>query len=63
MTKFLTELENLAQSQAKLNQSRLIPARLDPVTSFIGNHPWQVILVLSLATALLNFLYHFITAL
>lgn len=50
---FLTKLKAEAQSQAKLEKSRFLPPELDSVTSFIGRHPWQVLLVASGLTSLL----------
>lgn len=49
---FLTKLKYEAESQAKLEKTRFLPAELDTVTSFIGRHPWQVLVVSSGITAL-----------
>ena len=50
---FIKQLQEQAQKQAQLHQKRLLPRQLDVITSFIGNYPWQVILVLSGITALM----------
>lgn len=49
---FVKKLQQEASLQARLHTERLLPARLDPITAFIGRYSWQVILVLSALTAL-----------
>jgi hypothetical protein len=49
---FLAKLKHEAESQAKLEKTRFLPPELDSVTSFIGSHPWQVLLVASGLTSL-----------
>lgn len=49
---FLGKLQLQAEKQAKLHHSRFLPAQLDFITSFIGHHPWQVMMVVSFVTAL-----------
>jgi hypothetical protein len=44
---FLAQLQGQAQKQAQLHHHRLIPKKLDAVTSVIGRYPWQVLLVIS----------------
>ncbi len=50
---FLNELQQQAKLQAPLNTVRWLPKEVDPITSFIGKYPWQVLLVLSGVTAVL----------
>lgn len=49
---FLIKLKREAESQAKLEKTRFFPAELDFLTSFIGRHPWQVLVVASGATSI-----------
>ena len=49
---FLTELQQEAKVQKKLNEGRIFPEFLDDVTSFIGVYSWQALLSLSLITAI-----------
>lgn len=49
---FLVKLKREAESQAKLEKTRFFPAELDSVTSFIGRHPWQVLVVASGVTSI-----------
>jgi hypothetical protein len=49
---FLIELEKQAELQSKIYRKRLLPARLDFLTAFIGNYPWQILLFLSGVTSL-----------
>ena len=49
---FLHKLQAEASLQARLHEHRFVPPQLDWLTSFIGRYAWQVILVLSLATAI-----------
>lgn len=48
---FLQKLQAEAVFQKKLHDYRLLPKKVDSITSFIGTHSWQVILVLSVLTA------------
>lgn len=50
---FLAKLQDEAALQARLNSQRLLPKQLDPLTSLIGNYTWQVLLVVSLISAVL----------
>lgn len=52
-TDFLLKLEKQAELQARIYHTRVLPSRLDVLTAFIGNYPWQTILFLSGITALL----------
>lgn len=45
---FISLLQDQAKKQSMLHAKRLLPKRIDPLTSFIGNYPWQVILFLSI---------------
>lgn len=49
---FLAELQKEAEHQAKLHQTRVLPAQLDWLTSLVGRYPWQTLIVLSFFTAL-----------
>lgn len=49
---FIAKLEQEAARQAELSRRRWLPPQLDSLTSFIGNYPWQVLLVISGVTAL-----------
>ncbi len=48
---FLEELQKEAENQAKLSQSRMLPAQLDWLTSLVGRYSWQTITVMSFLTA------------
>ena len=50
---FINTLQKEAKRQSPLSQSRFFPSPLDPVMTFVGNYPWQTILVLSGLTAIL----------
>ncbi len=50
---FLHTLQQEAKRQSPLSQSRFFPQPLDPVMAFIGNYPWQTVLVLSGVTAVI----------
>lgn len=46
-SQFLHKLEEEARFQAKLRAQPVLPENLKPLTDFITNHTWKVILVLS----------------
>lgn len=48
---FISLLQDQARKQSGLNRHRLLPKKMDAVTSVVGNYPWQVILTLSLVGA------------
>lgn len=50
-TQFIEELQKEAAAQSKLHLHRFLPQQLDGVTSFVGRYHWQVLLLLSLGTA------------
>ncbi|NCN03966.1 MAG: hypothetical protein GW942_02735 [Candidatus Pacebacteria bacterium] len=50
---FVSLLQEQAQLQSKLNKERLLPREVDWATSFIGNYPWQFILVISVIGAVI----------
>lgn len=50
-TDFVSLLQEQAQLQSKLNKERLLPKKVDWLTSLIGNYPWQFISVLSIIGA------------
>lgn len=45
---FVALLQDQALKQSMLNTQRVLPRKMDALTSFIGNYPWQVILVMAL---------------
>ncbi len=49
---FLLKLEKQAGLQAKIYHKRVLPTRIDFLTAFIGNYPWQTLLFLSGITAI-----------
>lgn len=49
---FLLKLQEEAKFQAKLAHSRLLPAKLDWLTSLVGRYPWQTVLFLSVLVSL-----------
>lgn len=49
---FIAKLQKEAALQAKLEKRRLLPAGLDPLTSWIGRYSWQILVVLSGLTSL-----------
>jgi hypothetical protein len=50
---FLDQLQAKAQEQAKLNQTRILPAQFDEITSLIGRYPWQSLVLVSFLGAAL----------
>jgi hypothetical protein len=53
---FLAQLQQQAELQATLNTSRVLPKQADWLTAFIGNHPWQTLVILSTLSTLFLFL-------
>jgi hypothetical protein len=51
--KFLQELQKQAKLQSKLEVTRFFPKPLDPLMSFIGNYPWQFLLISSAVSAVI----------
>ncbi|HCR80954.1 MAG TPA: hypothetical protein DIV47_00510 [Candidatus Pacebacteria bacterium] len=51
---FLTKLTQEAQLQAKIYSHTVVPKQLEPVASFIGNHTWKALLIISGLMALLQ---------
>lgn len=49
---FLVKLQAEAAQQALLEKKRFFPSSLDFVTSYIGRYSWQILVVLSGASAL-----------
>lgn len=49
---FLKKLQDEAQQQQKLYNSRIIPKAFDPLTSFIGEHTLVVLFLLATVSAL-----------
>lgn len=52
-TNFISTLQQEAKKQSSLNETRILPKSLDPLTALIGNYPWQVLLAASGITAFL----------
>lgn len=50
---FVSLLQEQAQKQSMLNTRRILPKKMDAITSFVGNYPWQVILVASTIGAII----------
>ena len=50
-TEFLKKLQAEASFQQKLSRRKILPSRVDGVTSWIGTHAWQTIIGLALCTA------------
>lgn len=48
---FLQKLQTEAKKQAKLQDSSLLPKKLEPLAAVIANYPVQTLLFLSLLTA------------
>lgn len=50
---FLKKLQNEARQQQKLYNSRILPKAFDPITSFIGENTFLVIIFLSFFSAVI----------
>jgi hypothetical protein len=50
---FVSLLQEQAYKQSMLNTKRILPQKIDAITSFIGNNPWQVILFVSVVGAVI----------
>lgn len=50
---FLNKLQQEAKLQSKIYQHRVIPQSLDCLATFVLNFFWQVLVALSLVTAIL----------
>lgn len=50
---FLKKLQNEAQQQQKLYNSRIFPKAFDPITSFIGENTFSTLIFLSFFSAVL----------
>lgn len=48
---FLNQLQKQAAKQAVLQEKRLLPKQFDFISAFVGNYPWQVLIIVSLLTA------------
>jgi hypothetical protein len=48
---FLTQLQKQAQLQSKLEEEKVLPKQVEFFSAFIGNYPWQFLLVISLFSA------------
>jgi hypothetical protein len=48
---FIAKLQEEAAFQAQLAEHRLLPKKIDMLTAFIGTHPWQTLVLLSIMTA------------
>lgn len=50
---FVSLLQEQAYKQSMLNTKRILPQKIDGLTSFVGNYPWQVILFISVVGAVI----------
>lgn len=50
---FISLLQDQAQKQSMLNTKRILPKKMDVITSFVGNYSWQVILAISVIGAVI----------
>ena len=46
-TQFLEKLAQEAKLQAQIQASTVVPKRFESLASFVGNHTWKVLLILS----------------
>lgn len=53
---FLKQLQAQAELQSHLSTTRILPERADRLTTFVGNHPWQTLIVLSTVSTIVMFL-------
>lgn len=56
---FLHKLQNTAKRQSRLQNTSVFPRFLNPLTSFIGEKPWQTLVFSSFLFAWLIFLLWF----
>ena len=49
---FLENLQEQAKLQSELSSSHVLPKQFDGMAAFVGNYPWQFLLVSSGVTAL-----------
>lgn len=56
---FVQTLQSFAQRQSKLQNTSVFPPIFNPVTTMIGQYPWQSLLVLSFFTSWVVFLIWF----
>ncbi|MBW7955138.1 hypothetical protein H3C66_00225 [Patescibacteria group bacterium] len=57
-SQFLKQLQEQAALQAHLSTTRFLPKHADWLTTFIGNHPWQTLVLLSTVTTIIMVLVH-----
>lgn len=50
-SQFLEKLQEEARFQQHIFKNRVLPTKVDSLTSYIGTHSWQTLTVLSLITA------------
>ncbi|MBW7944786.1 hypothetical protein H3C70_05315 [Patescibacteria group bacterium] len=53
---FLQELQRQAELQSQLSTTRILPRHADWLTTLIGNHPWQTLVVISTVSTIVMFL-------
>ena len=58
-TDFLQQLQDQAAVQAKIRHSQILPSQLSGVAAFIGNYPWQTLVISSgVVAGIWTFLLH-----
>lgn len=55
---FLRQLQEQAELQAHLSTTRILPKHADWLTTFIGNHPWQTLVLLSTVSTIIMIIIH-----
>lgn len=50
---FLKKLQEQAELQAQLSTTRILPEKADHMMTFVGNHPWQTLVVLATMSTVL----------
>ncbi len=49
---FVEKLQKQAKVQSQLERKRILPRKVDSLTSLIARYPWQTLLLLSLLTTI-----------
>lgn len=52
---FLKQLQEQAELQSQLSMTRILPERADRLTTFVGNHPWQTLIVLATISTIFRY--------
>jgi len=54
---FLKQLQKHAELQSHLSMTRILPERADRLTTLVGNHPWQTLVMLAtFSTIVMHFI-------